>query len=39
MNDVSIIVNGRSRIVTSKAVSYEDVVKLAYENPRRTLSP
>jgi len=33
MIDTSIIVNGRSRITTTKTVSYEDVVKLAYENP------
>ena len=37
MSTTQIIVNGRSRTVTSKSVSYEDVVKLAYENPPRQL--
>ena len=37
MLTTSIIVNGRSRIVTTKSVSYADVVKLAYENPPKHL--
>jgi hypothetical protein len=37
MIDTSIIVNGRPRVVTTKTVSYEDVVRLAYENPPQHL--
>ena len=37
MSDTPVIVNGRSRIVTSKTVSYEDVVRLAYEHPPKSL--
>lgn len=34
MSDVSIIVNGRSRTVTTKTVSYEDIVRFAFDTPR-----
>jgi hypothetical protein len=37
MIDTSIIVNGRNRTVVDKSISYEDVVRLAYEKPPRSL--
>jgi hypothetical protein len=31
--DVTIIVNGRKKVVHGKEISFEDLVKLAFENP------
>ena len=31
--DVSVIVNGREKIVTSKTLSFSEIVALAFENP------
>ena len=37
MKDKIVVVNGRTRVVTSKTLSYEDVVRLAFDTPRSQL--
>ena len=32
-NEITIVVNGREKIVTGKEISAEELVKLAFENP------